>query len=54
LTPGKYVTCVHHDWILNKTGIYSVFLSTDTHTILSIGKQSAYPNFLENLFKLFS
>lgn len=34
LRPGRYVICTHHDWILNRQGNYSIFMSSDSHTSL--------------------
>lgn len=42
---------MHHDWILNKTGPYSLFLSSNAHTLLSPVQTNIYPNFLDNMFK---
>ena len=54
LKPGEYIICTHHDWILNRQGPYSIFLSSDSHTALAYSKTGDYPNFLEYLFKSLS
>lgn len=54
LRPGKYVICTHQDWVLSKTGPYSIFLSSDSHTLLKVGKDIEYVDFLTHLFKQLS
>lgn len=54
LEPGKYILCIHHDWILNKSGPYSIFLSSNTHALLLPAQINTYPNFLELMFKTLS
>ena len=46
LLPGKYIICAFHDWILNKTGPYKIFIESSIHTSLSRIPENFYPTFL--------
>lgn len=54
LQPGTYILCSHHDWIINKTGPYTLFLSSNTQTVAKPSISNSYHNFLEIIFKKIS
>lgn len=50
LDPGEYIICIHHEWLLQDSGNYAVFLSSRSHIRLSKRELNKYPNFLVKLF----